>query len=173
MNALIRSWLAAFVLLMLAAGSAYAFDINNASVDDLQQIKGVGPVIAKRIASEPAIPDAIFAHSLADLQERVPGVGPQLAANLNEGGALPKGKARQSSAGKSSPTAKGKIIEVASIDKPGNTTTGKTKASKLKSSKTGSSRKKAQSGSGRKSATKTVHAAGKKSAHTVTDKKTK
>ncbi len=170
MNALIRSWLAAFVLLMLAAGSAYAFDINNASVDDLQQIKGVGPVIAKRIASERR--KGRFA-SLADLQERVPGVGPQLAANLNEGGALPKGKARQSSAGKSSPTAKGKIIEVASIDKPGNTTTGKTKASKLKSSKTGSSRKKAQSGSGRKSATKTVHAAGKKSAHTVTDKKTK
>ena len=124
MTSSIRSLLAVLAALMLATASpAFALDINNASTDDLLQVKGVGPVIARRIASERR--KGRF-KSQADLQERVPGVGPQIAENLGKGSGLPKGTASKGKSTRSAASirAKGKVIEVATSSKGDASKTG-------------------------------------------------
>ncbi|WP_307188117.1 helix-hairpin-helix domain-containing protein [Cupriavidus sp. D384] len=87
-----RSSLAlAFMLALAGAGPAHAaVDVNSADEAALGTIKGIGPATAKRILTERdkngAFKDAV------DLADRVPGVGPKSAANLQEAG-LTFGKA--------------------------------------------------------------------------------
>ena len=94
LNRTIQQFLVVIAAMLFSMTTAFALDVNRASVEDLQNVKGVGPVIAKRIASERK--KSKF-KSMADLQERVPGVGPQIAANLSKGSGLPKGVAARTS----------------------------------------------------------------------------
>ncbi len=118
MNKLIQICLMAFVTLLLSTTSASALDVNKASVEELQQVKGIGPVIAERIVKERR--KGRF-QSMADLQDRVTGVGPEIAKNLGKGSTLPTGKkAASKPAGKSkqaAKTAKGKVTETAAASK--------------------------------------------------------
>jgi len=143
--------------MLFYATSALALDVNRASVADLQNVKGVGPVIAKRIASERK---KTKFKSLADLQERVPGVGPQIAANLSKGSGLPRGKAKAASktkiaSSRSSKTAKAKVTEIAVKRKSGKSTkTAKTKAKIKKTKKVAKANTKSVSKTQKKTATK-------------------
>lgn len=153
LNRTIQQFLVVIAAMLFSATTAFALDVNRASVEDLQNIKGVGPVIAKRIASERK---KTKFKSMADLQERVPGVGPQIAANLSKGSGLPKGKASTTSktktaATKSSKTAKSKVTEVA----------GKGKTKTQKASKTAKSAKTAKTKAKGKSTKKVAKASSK------------
>lgn len=106
---LARGFAVVGVVLALAGlpGAAHALDVNAATADELQQIRGVGPVIAERIVRERR--KARF-KDLADLKSRVPGVGEAVARNID------RGTTKKSSAGGSSarggPRAQGRVIEV-------------------------------------------------------------
>jgi competence protein ComEA len=82
--------LLAFCALMLSIGSAFAaVNVNTASEDELQSIRGIGPTIAQRIVEERR--KGPF-KNLDDLQARVKGVGEAsvrkfAAAGLTVGGA--------------------------------------------------------------------------------------
>ncbi|RZT42850.1 ComEA family DNA-binding protein [Cupriavidus agavae] len=90
-------------LAMLAMGPACAaIDINAADESALTSVKGIGPATAKRILDERtkhgAFKDAI------DLADRVPGVGPKSAANLEAAG-LTFGKAAAPTPARAAPQA--------------------------------------------------------------------
>ncbi|MFK7964297.1 MAG: ComEA family DNA-binding protein [Burkholderiaceae bacterium] len=161
MNNIIRQTLVVVATLVFGLSAAFALDINRASVEELQTVKGVGPVIAKRIASERR--KSKF-KSMADLQDRVPGVGPQIATSLSKGSGLPKGKSSKSasksktSGSKSAKKAKGKVTEVADKGRSAKSKTKKVAKANTKSAskKAGKSKKKvaAKASKSRKTATK-------------------
>lgn len=75
----------AFALAMLGATPAYAqIDVNSADEATLTSVKGIGPATAKRILEERDRSGAF--KDAADLADRVAGVGPKSAANLQEAG---------------------------------------------------------------------------------------
>ena len=75
----------AFTLAMTGMGPAHAdVDVNSADEIALATIKGIGPATAKRILTERDKNGAF--KDAEDLADRVPGVGPKSAANLQEAG---------------------------------------------------------------------------------------
>ena len=71
---------------------AVAVDLNKATLNELQQIKGIGPKTAERIIEERERSGPY--DSLKDLSERVKGIGPKRlvtlqALGLHTGDALP------------------------------------------------------------------------------------
>jgi len=89
-----RHWLAA--TLALAAAPVWAqLDVNRASAEDLDTLKGIGPALAARIVQARA--ERPF-RDWADLQARVRGLGPTTAARLSDQG-LTVGGARHPNAG--------------------------------------------------------------------------
>lgn len=83
-GALIGSVMIALALLM--PGGAAATDVNRATSEQLQEVKGIGPKMAQRIIEERGR-GGRFA-SIADLSERVRGIGPKKAASLQESGLI-------------------------------------------------------------------------------------
>jgi competence protein ComEA len=78
-------------LLALAATAAFAaVDVNNASVADLDSIKGIGPGTSAKILD--ARKSAKF-KDWSDLIERVPGIGDKRAAKLSAEGLTVNGEA--------------------------------------------------------------------------------
>lgn len=85
-------------LLALTAAAAFAaVDVNNASVADLDSIKGIGPGTSAKILD--ARKSAKF-KDWGDLIERVPGIGDKRAAKLSEQGLTVNGDAFKPSASK-------------------------------------------------------------------------
>ena len=74
--------LGAALALLCAAGYA-AVDVNTASQDELQDIKGVGPAMSGKIVEERK--SGTF-KNWSDLQARVKGVGPGSATKLSAEG---------------------------------------------------------------------------------------
>ena len=75
----------AVVLLSLGLATyAVAVDLNQASLQELQQIKGIGPKTAQRILEERDRAGAF--DSLQDLSDRVKGIGPKRLQGLQEAG---------------------------------------------------------------------------------------
>lgn len=85
-----RSGLALAFMLALTGPANAEVDVNSADEVALATIKGIGPATAKRILTERDQNGAF--KDAADLADRVPGVGPKSAANLQEAG-LTFGKA--------------------------------------------------------------------------------
>lgn len=73
-----------FFLLSLFSLQAGAVDLNQATVTDLQQIKGIGPKTAERIIAERS--RAGDFDSLQDLSDRVKGIGPKRLIDLEASG---------------------------------------------------------------------------------------
>lgn len=69
---------------LLLPVSALAVDINTATVQQLQEIKGIGPKTANLIIEERDRAGAF--ESMADVSERVKGIGPKKAASLEMAG---------------------------------------------------------------------------------------
>ena len=69
---------------MVLGGVAYALDINNASQESLQSIKGVGPTRAKLIIEEREKNGAF--KNAEDLSQRVRGIGEKTVSKMTEGG---------------------------------------------------------------------------------------
>lgn len=79
-------------VLGLSSFQLSAVDLNQATVSDLQQIKGIGPKTAERIIDERSRGGPF--DSLQDLSDRVKGIGPKRlvtleASGLKAGPALP------------------------------------------------------------------------------------
>ena len=95
--------LCVLLLLFHAALAAAALDANQASAEDLETIKGIGPVLSEKIVT--ARQQQRFRH-WDDLIERVRGVGPKSAQRLSEAGLTVNGQTYepgpQSQAGKTS-----------------------------------------------------------------------
>lgn len=85
-----RSGLALAFMLALTGPAHAEVDVNSADEVALATIKGIGPATARRILTERDQNGAF--KDAADLADRVPGVGPKSAANLQEAG-LTFGKA--------------------------------------------------------------------------------
>lgn len=65
---------------LLAPGMAAAIDLNSATSEQLQELKGIGPKMAKVIIEERGRGGRYA--SIEDLSERVKGIGPKKAAAL-------------------------------------------------------------------------------------------
>ncbi|HZH57207.1 ComEA family DNA-binding protein [Yanghanlia caeni] len=79
------AWGAAMVAAALfAPGVAAALDVNAATTQQLQEIKGIGPKMAQVIVEERERGGRF--ESLADLSERVKGIGPKKAAAMQSSG---------------------------------------------------------------------------------------
>lgn len=73
-----------FSVLSLATLSVSALDLNQASVVELRQIKGIGPKTAENIISERSRGGPF--DSLQDLADRVKGIGPKRLDSLEASG---------------------------------------------------------------------------------------
>ncbi|MEZ5652996.1 MAG: helix-hairpin-helix domain-containing protein [Burkholderiaceae bacterium] len=137
MNRFIRGLLSAASLFVIGVASAFALDVNKASLEDLQTIKGVGPVIAERIVTERR--KGAFKND-DDLKARVPGVGDVVAGNIRQG--TVKASADKAAAGKAKSAgnvreqARGKVTEVK--DKPAKSDKPAKLAKAVKDAKAGS-----------------------------------
>lgn len=82
----LESTLRAFLLAaaMLVPGLAMAVDINTATAEQLQEIKGIGPKTAGLIIEERERGGRF--ESFADISDRVKGIGPKKAASLEAAG---------------------------------------------------------------------------------------
>lgn len=87
---------------LLMAFSAWALDVNRATAEQLQEIKGIGPVMAERIVKERKKGDFT---SWQDLQERVNGVADGKSKQFSKAG-LTVGKATYQGIGASKPVDK-------------------------------------------------------------------
>lgn len=85
-KAVIGTWLLCFGLSLAYA----AIEVNQASSDDLESIKGIGPSTAQRILQQRRT--APF-RDWKDLIVRVPGIGDKRAARLSEQGLRVQGQA--------------------------------------------------------------------------------
>lgn len=83
-----RFWVL-LALLFHAALAMAALDVNVASVEDLETIKGIGPVLSEKIVT--ARQQQRFSN-WEDLIERVRGVGPKSAERLSDGGLTVNGQ---------------------------------------------------------------------------------
>ena len=77
-------------LALLPLLAAAAVDVNQASVADLESVKGIGPALSARITA--ARQQAPF-KDWADLVDRVSGLGPGHAARLSQAGLTVAGSA--------------------------------------------------------------------------------
>ena len=78
-------------LLALAAATAFAaVDVNNASVADLDSIKGIGPGTSAKILD---VRKSAKFKDWGDFIERVPGIGDKRAAKLSAEGLTVNGEA--------------------------------------------------------------------------------
>lgn len=93
---------AAAVAAVMVPGPAQAVDLNSASVQQLQAVKGIGPKTAQMIVDERTRGGNFL--SLTDLSERVRGIGPKKAAALQTAG-LKVGSAGGKGGGKVPPGA--------------------------------------------------------------------
>ncbi|WP_354677447.1 ComEA family DNA-binding protein [Cupriavidus plantarum] len=75
-------WCAGAVLPTFAASAAV--DVNTATEAALTEVRGIGPAMARRIVEARAQGGAF--RDVDDLADRVPGVGPRSAANLQAAG---------------------------------------------------------------------------------------
>lgn len=73
-----------FFVLVLSSFQVVAVDLNQATVTDLQQIKGIGPKTAELIVSERSRGGPF--DSLQDLSDRVKGIGPKRLVVLEASG---------------------------------------------------------------------------------------
>lgn len=71
-------------VLSVLAWQAGAVDLNQATMVELRQIKGIGPKTAERIIEERTRAGPF--DSLQDLSDRVKGIGPKRLATLEERG---------------------------------------------------------------------------------------
>ena len=69
---------------LLLPGLATAVDINSATAQELQQVKGIGPKMAQVIIEERQRGGRF--ESMTDISERVKGVGPKKAASFQAAG---------------------------------------------------------------------------------------
>lgn len=69
---------------MLIPGLAMAVDINTATAEQLQEIKGIGPKTAGLIIEERERGGRF--ESFSDISDRVKGIGPKKAASLEAAG---------------------------------------------------------------------------------------
>lgn len=69
---------------LLAPGAAAAVDVNAANITQLQEIKGIGPKMARVIIEERERGGRF--ESITDLSERVKGIGPKKAATMQSSG---------------------------------------------------------------------------------------
>ena len=86
---------------LAASGAALAVDVNQASLDQLQTVRGIGPKTAQTILDERSRggPYASF----DDLSERVKGIGEKKALSLQQAG-LTIGAAGQANSSSSAPS---------------------------------------------------------------------
>jgi len=70
--------------LLLAAPAAFAVDVNTATPEQLQTVRGIGPKTAQIIIAERDRGGRY--QSIADLTERVKGIGPKRAAAMQAAG---------------------------------------------------------------------------------------
>lgn len=78
--------LAGALLAPAAAAAAAAVDVNIATTQQLQEVKGIGPKMARVIVDERER-GGRFA-SIDDLSERVKGIGPKKAASMQSSGLI-------------------------------------------------------------------------------------
>lgn len=76
--------LAAGGLALAMASSAYALDVNSASAEQLEALRGVGPKTARIIVQERQRGGRF--ESIMDLSDRVRGIGPKRAQALQAAG---------------------------------------------------------------------------------------
>ncbi len=81
----------ALAIALLVPGMAAAIDVNVATAEQLQEVKGIGPKMAKLIIEE-RDRGGKFA-SIDDLSDRVRGIGPKKAAALQGSGLVAGGAA--------------------------------------------------------------------------------
>ncbi|WP_454056101.1 ComEA family DNA-binding protein [Cupriavidus sp. Marseille-Q8015] len=104
------------VVLALMLGFAWCgwaqadVDVNSADEATLTEVRGIGPAMARRIV-EARQKDGAF-RDVDDLADRVPGVGPKSAANLQDAGLTfgkpgPAGGARKEGKGATATAEKG------------------------------------------------------------------
>lgn len=72
------------VVCLLGAGQVEAVNVNQATVQQLQQVKGIGPKTAERIIEERERAGPY--RSLQDLSDRIKGIGPKRLLGLKEAG---------------------------------------------------------------------------------------
>jgi competence ComEA-like helix-hairpin-helix protein len=75
---------AAMMTSMLLGGYAYAIDINTATQETLEAVKGVGPTRAKAIIAERDKGGSF--QSIDDLSQRVKGIGQKTITKMQESG---------------------------------------------------------------------------------------
>jgi len=69
---------------LLAPPAAFAVDVNSASPEQLQTVRGIGPKTAQTIIAERDRGGRY--QSITDLSERVKGIGPKRAAAMQAAG---------------------------------------------------------------------------------------
>ncbi|SHG86815.1 ComEA family DNA-binding protein [Pollutimonas bauzanensis] len=69
---------------VVAPGAAHAIDVNSATQEQLESVRGIGPKTAQTIIDERARGGRY--ESFADLSERVKGIGPKKAVSLQAAG---------------------------------------------------------------------------------------
>ncbi len=74
----------AIILSALLPILVHAIDINQASVDELKSVRGIGAKTAELIVAERTRGGSF--ESITDLSERVKGIGPKKAAALQDAG---------------------------------------------------------------------------------------
>jgi competence ComEA-like helix-hairpin-helix protein len=79
-----KKYLLGLAAALLAINLAWATDINQASLEELQAAKGIGPVKAKAILDERAKHGPF--KSWVDLGKRVNGLGDKTMADMKEAG---------------------------------------------------------------------------------------
>lgn len=151
------TWLKHFVLVvgvLMAGASAWAVDVNNATATQLQEIKGIGPVVAERIVKERR--KGKF-ESWADLQDRVKGIADGKSkqfskAGLTVGSASYKGlKAKKKTTKKATTTSKSKAASAKTKEKKSTINAKDAKSGKAKQTKKSTLDKKSKSGKKAKS----------------------
>jgi competence protein ComEA len=108
--------LLALLAMLYAAAAFAAVDVNTAKASDLDGVKGIGPVMSKRILDERR--KGKF-RNWEDLVSRVKGLGDASAAKLSAEGLTVDGEAfKPAAAGKKDAKAENKDAKTAAAAKP-------------------------------------------------------
>lgn len=169
-----KSWMKHLIVAagtLMMAFSAWAVDVNRATVQELQEVKGIGPVMAERIVKERS--KGKFA-SWQDLQDRVSGVADGKSKQFSQSGltvgtSTYKGiRATASSGKKSSGSSKASATKKTSDAGTSKGSTSSTASKKSSQSEAASADKKSGKSAGKKSSKSTK---GKKSKKDKKEKK--